>query len=46
MMEMWRRETVLKYICTWYIFQEETGENGTKHLQGTATWRSERGCLN
>lgn len=22
-------------ICTKYLFQEETGENGTKHLQGT-----------
>lgn len=24
----------LKGLCTKYVFQEETGENGTKHLQG------------
>lgn len=24
----------LKTICTWYVFQEETGESGNKHLQG------------
>lgn len=22
-------------LCEWYVFQEETGEEGTKHLQGT-----------
>lgn len=27
-------ETKFKEICIKYIFQEETGENGTKHLQG------------
>lgn len=27
-------ETLFKFICHKYCFQEETGENGTKHLQG------------
>lgn len=26
---------VLKYECDWFIFQEEIGESGTPHLQGT-----------
>lgn len=26
---------VLKHECDWYVFQEELGEQGTKHLQGT-----------
>lgn len=28
-------ETVFKSLCKWYIFQEEIGEEGTPHLQGT-----------
>ena len=28
-------EQVLRHECKWYIFQEETGEEGTPHLQGT-----------
>lgn len=27
-------EQVFKHECRWYIFQEETGESGTPHLQG------------
>lgn len=27
-------ETLFKSICVKYVFQEETGTNGTKHLQG------------
>jgi len=27
-------ETILRHICDWWVFQEETGESGTKHLQG------------
>jgi len=26
---------IMEYECEWYIFQEETGESGTPHLQGT-----------
>jgi len=32
-------ETIFSHECKWYMFQEETGENGTPHLQGTI-------CLN
>lgn len=28
-------EQVLQHECQWYVFQEETGESGTPHLQGT-----------
>jgi len=28
-------EQILRHECKWYVFQEETGEQGTKHLQGT-----------
>lgn len=28
-------EMILKHECDWYVFQEETGEEGTPHLQGT-----------
>jgi len=28
-------EQVFRHECKWYIFQEETGEEGTPHLQGT-----------
>lgn len=28
-------EQIFKHECKWYIFQEETGELGTPHLQGT-----------
>lgn len=28
-------QNVLKHECKWFIFQEETGESGTEHLQGT-----------
>lgn len=28
-------EQILKHQCKWYVFQEEKGESGTPHLQGT-----------
>ena len=28
-------EQIFKHECKWYIFQEEIGETGTEHLQGT-----------
>lgn len=28
-------EQLFEHECKWYIFQEEIGENGTPHLQGT-----------
>lgn len=28
-------ETLLKHECDWFVFQEEIGESGTPHLQGT-----------
>lgn len=28
-------ESIFRPLCEWYIFQEETGESGTQHLQGT-----------
>ena len=28
-------ESILKHECDWFVFQEETGEGGTPHLQGT-----------
>lgn len=28
-------ENILKHECKWYLFQEEMGEEGTIHLQGT-----------
>lgn len=28
-------ETIFEHECKWYIFQEETGSEGTPHLQGT-----------
>lgn len=28
-------EQIFKHECKWYIFQEEIGESGTPHLQGT-----------
>lgn len=28
-------EQVFRHECKWYIFQEETGNEGTNHLQGT-----------
>lgn len=34
---------VLKSECEWYVFQEETGEEGTVHLQGTLKLRERRG---
>ena len=33
--QMERLEQILRFECKWYIFQEECGENGTPHLQGT-----------
>lgn len=33
--QMEQMEQVLKHKCRWYVFQEETGESGTPHLQGT-----------
>lgn len=32
-------EIILRDECTWYIFQEEVGEQGTPHLQGTLCLR-------
>lgn len=28
-------DTLLKHECDWFVFQEELGESGTPHLQGT-----------
>jgi len=28
-------EQIFKHECKWYVFQEETGSEGTPHLQGT-----------
>ena len=28
-------EQIFRHECKWYIFQEEIGDGGTKHLQGT-----------
>lgn len=28
-------DQIFKHECDWYVFQEEIGENGTPHLQGT-----------
>jgi len=28
-------EQILRHECKWYVFQEETGKEGTNHLQGT-----------
>lgn len=28
-------EQIFRHECNWYVFQEETGEKGTPHLQGT-----------
>lgn len=33
--QMEQLEQVLKHECKWFVFQEETGEQGTPHLQGT-----------
>lgn len=33
--QMERLEQLLKHECRWFVFQEETGEQGTPHLQGT-----------
>ena len=30
-----RLERVFEHEVSWYIFQEETGDEGTPHLQGT-----------
>jgi len=30
-----RLEQIFKHCCNWYVFQEEVGEKGTPHLQGT-----------
>lgn len=30
-----RLEQIFKHCCLWYVFQEEIGEKGTPHLQGT-----------
>jgi hypothetical protein len=30
----------LNHECKWYIFQEETGEQGTQHLQGTISLKT------
>lgn len=32
-------ESIFKHECDWYIFQEETGEQGTVHLQGTLKFK-------
>lgn len=33
--QMEQMEQILKHECKWYVFQEEIGESGTPHLQGT-----------
>lgn len=33
--EMERLERVLQHECDWFIFQEEIGDQGTPHIQGT-----------
>lgn len=44
-------ETTFKRMCDWYVFQEEIGESGTPHLQGTLCLKkkarlSELKCIN
>lgn len=35
-------EQVLKFECDWYVFQEEKGEKGTQHLQGTVKFKQRK----
>lgn len=35
-------EQILRHECHWYIFQEETGEKGTQHLQGQLYLKSRK----
>lgn len=49
--QMEQLEQVLKHECKWFVFQEETGEQGTPHLQGTICLdkrqrRSQLKCIN
>lgn len=37
--------TILKHECDWYIIQEETGESGNKHLQGTLKLKKKKRLL-
>ena len=35
-------EIVLRMEADWYVFQEEVGESGTAHLQGTICWKKKK----
>lgn len=35
-------EQLLKHECKWYVFQEEKGEEGTPHLQGTINLKNKQ----
>ena len=39
MEQMEQMEHLLRHECEWFVFQEEVGENGTPHLQGTMKLR-------
>ena len=34
--------TLLKHECEWFVYQEETGEEGTHHIQGTLKFKQRK----